>query len=498
MRGAALVLALAAAAGMAVWLLVWRKGSAGDDQMYVQMAGDIERGGLADLGRAQALGRHLVLANPRDRQAAAALAFTSAMLAIEYGLDTAAETAEALAHVDGKGSKGNAGDDDDPAVIAAAAHALSLLQAGDRNLAGRLATEAAGASDLPHPLYALGRTRARGGDLPGAARALEAAMIRAPGFTPARVAWAELHLDLGDLKTARTALDALSAQPSHAARNVRVELLLDEAATAAGDPAPPTSAPDGLCASDHWLPRAVTASCALARAARARRGGDRRKARPLAESAADAVPDEPRLLARTALALCQLGAIDRAAALVDRARRLEAPTSPLLAWAAAAGSLGRGRAGALPAGPRPVDPELRLLIARASLAAGGVGALSSTLEELGPATRADADLTDLTRLRHDKSEKKDKQAANDNPEAAPALADDDPARAFVDGLQARLDGKLDDAARRLARALSGHADACRAAGEYRATLRALKQRPDPAVFESLRAENAGCVNLPRP
>ena len=36
------------------------------------------------------------------------------------------------------------------------------------------------------------------------------------------------------------------------------------------------------------------------------------------------------------------------------------------------------------------------------------------------------------------------------------------------------------------------------AGEYRATLRALKQKPDAAVFAPLRAENAGCVNLPKP
>ena len=71
-------------------------------------------------------------------------------------------------------------------------------------------------------------------------------------------------------------------------------------------------------------------------------------------------------------------------------------------------------------------------------------------------------------------------------------------RAYVDGLRARLDGKLDVAAERLRFALSGHGDACRAAGEYRATLRALKQKPEAAAFAALRAENAGCVNLPRP
>jgi hypothetical protein len=161
-----------------------------------------------------------------------------------------------------------------------------------------------------------------------------------------------------------------------------------------------------------------------------------------------------------------------------------APGAPMLAWAAAAISLGQGRAGALPAGARPADPELRLLVARSSLAAGGVGALSAALDELGAgAVARDADLAEIARLRGG---------------GIAHAADDDPVRAFVEGLRARLDGKLDVAADRLRHALSGHGDACRAAGEYRATLRALKQKPDPGLFAPLRADNAGCVNLPRP
>jgi hypothetical protein len=37
-------------------------------------------------------------------------------------------------------------------------------------------------------------------------------MIRGPGFSPARVAWAEVQLDLGDAKAARAALQAVLAQ----------------------------------------------------------------------------------------------------------------------------------------------------------------------------------------------------------------------------------------------------------------------------------------------
>jgi hypothetical protein len=80
--------------------------------------------------------------------------------------------------------------------------------------------------------------------------------------------------------------------------------------------------------------------------------------------------------------------------------------------------------------------------------------------------------------------------------AGPQALKENPAQAYVDGLRARLAGDLLGAADRLAHALSGHGDACRAAGEYVATLGALKRHPDPTVFSALRAENAACVNLP--
>jgi tetratricopeptide (TPR) repeat protein len=474
MRGLALVLAFALAAGAGVFALVSSRSNAGAERMLADLTADIERGGIADLGRAQALGRRLALTNPRDREAAARWAFAAATLAADYAVDTSRETADAQTRV------GATTANDEASVIAAAARALERLHAGDREAAGRLAAEGAGAAtELPHPLYALGRARARSGDLAGSARAFEAAIIRAPAFTPARVAWAEIELDLGDARAARATLQQLLAQSP---KDVRVGLMLAEAEAALGVPG--TSPPLTACPADRWLPPAIVATCTLVRAARARRDGSRAEARALAEAAAAMAPDEPRLLARTALALCQLGAVDQAAALVERARKSMAAGAPTLAWAAAAVSLGRGRATPLPTGPRPADPEVRLLAARASLAAGGIGALSSTLDELGAgAYEQDADAAELARLRRD---------------GAPAVhaVVDDPVRAFVEGLRARLDGKLDVAAERLSHALSGHGDACRAAGEYRATLRALKQKPDPGAFRALRGENAGCVNLP--
>ncbi|HVY37005.1 MAG TPA: hypothetical protein VHM31_03700, partial [Polyangia bacterium] len=82
------------------------------------------------------------------------------------------------------------------------------------------------------------------------------------------------------------------------------------------------------------------------------------------------------------------------------------------------------------------------------------------------------------------------------PPSAPRR-DASPVAAYVAGLRADLAGDAAGAVERLAGALSGHGDACRAAGEYVGALRALKLKPQGDPFAALRAENAGCVNLPR-
>jgi hypothetical protein len=68
-------------------------------------------------------------------------------------------------------------------------------------------------------------------------------------------------------------------------------------------------------------------------------------------------------------------------------------------------------------------------------------------------------------------------------------------QAYLDGLAAQLDGDLAGARERFGQALSGHGDACHAAGEYVAALRGQKVRPNPTAFARLRAENSRCVNL---
>ena len=496
MRGALLVLAVVVGLGTATSLLVtWRRNAASDG-MRSELALDLERGGLAGLTRAQAHARRLLVTDPDDAEAAAALAFASAVLAVDYGYDSAAEVQKLLAR--GPASGGGV------AVVAmqAAARSLLSLSQGDREGAARLAIAATKASPgAPFPLYALARARARAGELTGAARALEAALIEAPGFTLAEVAWSEAQLDAGDAQPAR---DALARALARAGEDPQAMLLLGEAKRAlGGDTA--IDLPKACAASTarqddvapRWPPAAVRAGCELAQASRDRGAGHRAQALVHAEEAARLAPAEPRLLALTAQLLAELGPVDWAAGLLERARRLADADAPALAWASAAVELGRGRTPALPGGAPPADPETHLVIARAALSGGGVGALRVALKGETAALKGDADLRLLAQLFGDRSSAAGAQGASEGGGAgSPPHAD--PWPAYLDGLRAELAGNLPEAAASFGRALSGHGDACRAVGEYLATLRLLKRPVDPATSGALtvlRAENARCVNL---
>ena len=483
MRGAAWVLAIAVMGGGTVTWLVHARTGAVDRELNAELGVALDRGGLGDLGLAQAVGRRLVLGAGGGRAEAAALAFADARLAIDYGATTAPEAEAILARFGLPDSRS-----DNLSALAASAKALLTARNGDRESAARIAATAAAAQPgSPYPLYALGRARALSGDLDGAVRAFEAASVVAPAFLASRVAQAELLLDLGNVGRARLALAAaLSDSPA----DPRAQLLRDEVELASGDKERGPHAAT-ICAGS-WRPPAIEAACLLARAERERRAGNRAAARTDGEGAAHAVPDEPRLLARAALLLAQLGAVDQAAGLLARARRRAAPEMPTLVWATAAVALGRGHAGALPGGPRPADPETTLLVARAALAAGGVGALGVALGALGPtAHAADADLERLGQLASRKPRLPSRAAS----QAAGSAATDDPLQAYLDGLSAQLAGDLVRSTERFGHALSGHGDACHAAGEYVAALRAQKRRPDSTAFARLRAENARCVNL---
>jgi hypothetical protein len=491
-RGTAGGLVVIAILALATSLLVGSKTRRDRDHLRALLSAEIDRGSLVGLGRAQAIGRRVVLADPKDAESAALLVYTGALLATEFGQGRVNEAESAAAHVEASAGSGAAAE---AASIAGAARALMALRKGD--FAGALSRAQAAAvagGDTPYARCALGRVRAATGDLVGASNALAAAMVQAPGFLPAKIAWAEVRLDLGDAATAQTILAPIVAR---APEDIRARLLLDEAAQAlAADPgaaaragkAPVDAGLAAECNKNGQLPPYLVAGCALASSAAARFEGDRFRASTQAQAAARVVPDEPRMLARAAQLLAQQGAVDRAEQLYERAQRLAAPPMPALAWARLALTLGHGRAATPPPGLRAVTATTRVIAARAAFAAGGAGALSATLDRYGAEIVArDAGLRLLKTL---------VAPAGSAPAAPAGTARPSPAQHYADGLRARLHGDLPLAAEHLSQALAGHADACRAAGEYVATLRTLKRHPDPAVFAPLRAENKGCVDLP--
>ena len=220
--------------------------------------------------------------------------------------------------------------------------------------------------------------------------------------------------------------------------------------------------------------------------------GERLRASTQSQAAARTTPDEPRMLARAAQLLAQEGFVDKAEKLVERASRFAAPQAPELAWARLAVTLGHGRAATAPPGQRPFNATTRVIAARAAFAAGGPAALAAVLDGFGAAiVGLDADLRLLATLAATVAETPAATGAQ-----AQARPKESAAEHYVDGLRARIAGDSLLAAEHLSHALSGHADACRAAGEYVATLRALKRHPDATAWSTLRAENAGCVNLP--
>jgi tetratricopeptide (TPR) repeat protein len=490
-RGTAVWLAVIVVIAVGTSLLVSWKMRSATNELRSSLSAEIARGSLVGLGRAQAIGRRVILADPDNPESAALLAFASALLATEFGQGafiTEAESAAARVADDKPGPVG---------AIAGAARALVALRKGELPAALARATAAAEAErGVPHARFALGRVRAASGDLVGASRALEAAMVEAPEFMPARVAWAEVRIDLGDAKGAAAVLAPLVAK---APEDVRARLLLEEAQQALGQAT--DASLESACGENGVLSPYVVAGCALAWSARARIAGERGPASAQASAAARATPDEPRMLARAAQLLAQAGAVDKAQTLFDRAAKYAKPEAPALAWARLAVTLGHGRAATAPPGLRPTDAMQRVLAARAAFAAGGGRALGATLDGYGGAAVArDADLRLLQRLVGPAPEPPATISAA--PGAAPTPAavavpvKPSPAVAYAEGMRAVLDGQVLLAAEKLSHALSGHGDACRAAGEYIAALRAVNRHADETAFTSLRAENAACVNLP--
>ena len=454
---AALVVALAVAFQVAVA----HRTRQGWRALAVGMNADVKRGGVQGLLRARLVGMRMALAVPDDADSAAALAYVSARLAVGYGVSSAPEAEVAATRAEKGGAAGG---------VLAAARALLELHHGRRERALAIAGAAAVGGTTVEPYLALAGARAWSGDLPAGSRALEVARVIAPDVRDARVAWAELRIDLGDPAAALEALEpVVRAEPE----DTEAQLLAAETRDALGrSTAPPAALATG-CARDQGVSPVLRAGCALERATRARLAGDRARALLEAHVASGIVPPHPRLLGRIAQLLAQLGSIDQAELLLSAAPRLGDESLPALAWARAAIALGRGET-ALPPGLASTGSTARLIAARAAFASGGARGLESwPADPLG-----DPDLRLYLAAAHG--------AASD--QRGP-LAD------YLGGLRARLDGDLPAAALRLVAALDGHGDACRAAGEYIATVRALGREINLAALGPLRRSNARCAHL---
>jgi len=500
-RMLALLVGLIVAAAIFTELAVRRGSRSGWRKLRAQLFTDVEAGSFERLLRARAIGMRLVVADVEDGDVEALLSFVNALLARDYALPSAAEARSAAARAESA-----PGLTAERQAMVGAARALLALGAGDLRAAHRHADAAVAlARDHAYPWLALARVRSAEGDLAPASKAAEAALVKSPDFALALTTWAEVRIDLGDPRAAATAARAALARTP---RNTRARLLLAQAeladaaaetadAAKAAEPQAARAALEAGCRKEGALSASVAAGCALHQAMRRRLDGERGESLRLARTAgAVAPPSDPRLLAMTAQVLAQLGDVDAASALVERAERVGGRDMPALVWARLAVSLGRGSAAAAPAA-RPSGPETRLLLARAALASGGGAALDAALGELGrAAVAADPDLESLATVAS-----LDPSA----PHAALAVAQRVAASGkgvvalYAAGLLARLAGDAHAAAEWLAPALAGHGDACRAAGEYLAATRALRRPPPtPTLLAPLRAANTRCVNLAAP
>jgi tetratricopeptide (TPR) repeat protein len=431
-------------------------------------------GGLQGLLRARAMA--LAGATSVDHtESAATIALASAMLASEYGLDEANAARVAADRVDAARKASPRAQS-----LKLASRALAEVVAGRMDKAEALVRQSV---SLGHkqasPLFVLGRLRFRQGNLAAASHALQAALVREPDFIEARVALGEVWLEQGEHERAR---ESLVLALRHTRDHGRAQILLAElnAATGAGNAA--TATWEDACSRDGARSPFIAGACDLARAQRAARDHDWEGAIRWAKAAGQRRPAEPRLLGGAAQVLAAMGAVDYASSCLQDAIRTASPTLPSLYWAKVAVQLGRGQLADLTDRPRPVSsPWAPVLLSRNALASGGIKALSAILREL-PSGSPGLDTVALL-------------FSDDAPEKASA-ASTDPFHSYLVGVKARLAGKPAAAAALLGKALQGHGDACRAAGEYLAACRELGWSPDGAALSWLRRENAGCVNLP--
>jgi tetratricopeptide (TPR) repeat protein len=405
-----------------------------------------------------------------DAEPAATIALASAMLASEYGLDEAESARAAANAVEAASSTSERAQS-----LKLASRALLELAAGHLDEAEGLVRQSL---SLGHkqasPLFVLGRVRLRQGNLAAASHAFQAALVREPKFMEAHVAWAETWMEQGEPDKAReNLLEVLKHTPDHS----RARLLL----TAVDAEAP--AGWESTCARDQEQSPFIAGACALARAQGAACSDGRSQAVRWSSTACGQHPSDPWVLGRSAAVLAAMGDIDQASACLDQATRMASRTLPSLRWAQVGIDLGRGKLVDLADAPKvSASPWAGLFAVRNAFASGGLKVLAAAIRETagnGPQFDAFASL-----------------AQGDSNAAVLGAIARDPVRNYLEGMQARLQGKTVLAVELLAKAVEKHGDACRAAGEYLAASRELGRLPEENALAWLRRENAQCVNLP--
>jgi tetratricopeptide (TPR) repeat protein len=430
----------------------------------------IRSGGIGELTAAsQAAAPQL-----KSPQVLAAHAFAAALLASEYGIPVSAET-RALADA--------VLSDERLRSELAAARALFAVAGGNLAAAARAGD---GVRETPWLTFAMAKTRRLAGgagidDGRGGQTASAPGAGAGDAVGAAVVLQAEILLDQGDPVRAAEVLSGLLAR---APTQARARLALAEARSALGSALGADEARDlrAACATDGPRSVVIEAGCALGGAEELRRKGQRLEARAGALKVATLAPPEPRLLARTAQLLLNLGETRRAEAMVVKARGYASPLYPPLAWALLGARINRGAQVDLAGAPTAGGPESRLLAVRAALAREGAAGVQKALMRMKPAqVNADPDLSwfaMLPRVQRPRTAVRVAQRYATERRPPPG-----PVGSYVLGLLARWGGQRPLAVRWLSQARAGHGDACSAVSLESALVTRLGRRSPRVATE---------------
>lgn len=458
--------------------------------LRAQLDADLHASTLKRLSRARDKARAYLEANRGDEDVRLTLAWTQALLAYLHGVGvTAAEAASLTAPAAEGASRSEVGPTPFAGARRDAASALFALASGNREEGARRAdAAAASAPEDPRVVVAVAAARYRAGDVGGAITAIEQRPGPATGGPSGamRLLLAVAHLDRGSPVSALSVLQPMVGDSEDALALVLAGEARTAGAKATGDAAT-SAARDAACLEESASSPVVAVLCAVDEGIQRRLAGDRAGAVAKALGAVAVGVPEPRALGTLAQLLANLGEIDRAATAVAQASRLGAASLPAIAWGHLAVRNGRGEVARAAKELRPVGTESRLVAARLAIANGVEVAASE-----GGVESDDPDLRWLATLSRP-FERRDAALFADRLETQ--QPNPGPVGAYVAGMLARSANRRHLAERWLQQALTGHGDTCRAAREYRATLRQLKNEgrdPDAPLPVGLSGQNSRC------